>query len=87
MRAHITSTWPRRCAWRRAPLLLVLGVLALAIPATANAQAGTSADTVRDWNRFATAAVANAPTAPVMPGVGQPAHVIQRWCRAPSTTR
>ena len=77
MRAHaITNTWPRR-AWRRTPLLIVLSVCALAIPATANAQAGTSADTVRDWNRFATAAIANAPTAPVMPGVGQPAHLIQ----------
>ena len=47
------------------------------------------ADTVRDWNRYATEALANAPTAPVMPGVGQPPHLIQftwRWCRAPSTT-
>jgi hypothetical protein len=77
MRAHITSIWSRRYAWRRAPLLIVLSACALAVPVTANAQAGTSADTVRDWNRFATAAIANAPTAPVMPGVGQPAHVIQ----------
>ena len=80
MRAHtVTSmTRPRRYAWRRAPLLIVLSVFALAISATASvAQASASADTVRDWNRYATAAVANAPTAPVMPGVGQPAHLIQ----------
>ena len=80
MRAHtITNlTRPRRHAWRRAPLLIVLGICALAISATASvAQASAGADTVRDWNRYATAAVANPPTAPVMPGVGQPAHLIQ----------
>ena len=80
MRAHtVTSmTRQRRYAWCRAPLLIVLSVFALAISATASAaRASASADTVRDWNRYATAAVANAPTAPVMPGVGQPAHVIQ----------
>ena len=67
MRAHaITNTWPRS-AWRRTPLLIVLSVCALAIPATANAQAGTSADTVRDWNRFATAAIANARRRPSCP--------------------
>ena len=58
MRAHtITSTRPRRYTWRRAPLLIVLGICALAISATASvAQASASADTVRDWNRYATAA-------------------------------
>ena len=66
-----------RPAWRRA-LLIVLGVGALAISASASAaRASASADTVRDWNGYATAAIANAPTAPVMPGVGQPAHLIQ----------
>ena len=80
MRAHaVTSmTRPRRYAWRRTPLLIILGVCAFAISATASAaRASASADTVRDWNRYAMAALANPPTAPVMPGVGQPAHLIQ----------
>ena len=62
MRAHTVSsmTRPRRYASRRTPLLIVLSVFALAISATASAaQASASADTVRDWNRYATAAVAN----------------------------
>ena len=69
MRAHaVTSmTRPRRYAWCRAPLLIVLSICALAIPASA------SADTVRDWNRHALEALGNplAPTPPVVPGAGQ----------------
>jgi len=74
MRAHITTSMTRP-AWRRA-LLIVLTVCALAIPASASAaQAPTSADTVRDWNLYATNALGNPPTAPVMPGIGQPPQV------------
>ena len=74
MRAH-TSTSMTRPAWCRA-LLIVLGVCALAVPASASAaQSSTSADTVRDWNLYATNALGNPPTAPVMPGVGQPPQV------------
>ena len=70
MRAQtVTSmTRPRRYAWRRAPLLIVLGVFALGILATASAaRASASADTVRDWNRYATAALANARRHPSCP--------------------
>src|SRR5215208_5038006 len=74
MRAH-TSTSMTRPAWSRV-LLIVLGVCALAVPASASAaQSSTSADTVRDWNLYATNALGNPPTAPVMPGVGQPPQV------------
>jgi hypothetical protein len=56
--------------------LIVLGVCALAVPASASAaQASTSADTVRNWNLYATNALGNPPTAPVMPGIGQPPQV------------
>ena len=70
MRAHAVTTSvtrPRRYAWCRAPLLIVLGICALAVPASA------SADTVRDWNRHALEALANplAPTPPVVPGAAQ----------------
>jgi hypothetical protein len=54
--------------------LLVLSVFALAISATASAQAHTST-AVRDWNLYASNALGNPPTAPVMPGVGQAPHV------------
>jgi hypothetical protein len=74
MRAR-TITNLTRPAWRRV-LLIVLGVCALAIPATASAaQQSTSADTVRDWNLYAANALGNPPTAPVMPGIGQAPHV------------
>ncbi len=65
MRAHIVTsmTRPRRYAWCRAPLLIVLGICALAIPASASA----SADTLRDWNRHALEALGN-PTNPPVPG-------------------
>ncbi len=69
-------TW---MTWRTAScrvLLIALSVSAFAIPATASAaHAPTNAATVRDWNLYATNALGNAPTAPVMPGVGQPPHV------------
>jgi hypothetical protein len=72
MRAHTTtSIWSRRYAWRRAPLLLVLAVFALVIPATASAQAPSTAEAVRDWNLYANNALTNAPPAPGMPGIGQ----------------
>jgi hypothetical protein len=77
MDAHsiTTMTRPGRNAWSGV-LLIVLSVCALAIPATASAARPTaSADTVRDWNLYATNALANPPTAPVMPGAGQPPHV------------
>jgi hypothetical protein len=77
MDAHsiTTMTRPGRNAWSRV-LLIVLSVCALAIPATASAAPRTaSADTVRDWNLYATNALGNPPTAPVMPGAGQPPHV------------
>jgi hypothetical protein len=63
MRAHIVTsmTRPRPYAWCRAPLLIVLSICALAIPASA------SADTVRDWNRHALEALSN-PTNPPVPG-------------------
>ena len=64
MRAHAVTTSvtrPRRYAWCRAPLLIVLGICALAVPASA------SADTVRDWNRHALEALSN-PLAPPVPG-------------------
>jgi hypothetical protein len=52
MRAH-TITNLTRPAWRRL-VLLVLGVCALALPATAGAaQQSTSAEAVRDWNLYA----------------------------------
>jgi hypothetical protein len=74
MRAH-TITSMTRPAWCRV-LLIVVGVCALAVPASASAvQPTTSADTVRDWNLNATAALGNPPTASVMPGVGQAPHV------------
>ena len=69
MRVHTVTnmTRPRRYAWCRAPLLIVLGICALAIPASANA------DAVRDWNRHALEALGNplAPTPPVVPGAAQ----------------
>ncbi len=69
MRAHAVTrmTRPRRYAWCRAPLLIVLSICALAIPASA------SADAVRDWNRHALEALGNplAPTPPVVPGAAQ----------------
>ena len=72
MRAHVVTsmTRPRRYAWCRAPLLIVLGTCALAIPASASA----SADTVRDWNRHALEALGNPTNPPVpgpVPGAGQ----------------
>ncbi|MGC1813137.1 MAG: hypothetical protein WA696_03230, partial [Solirubrobacterales bacterium] len=74
MRAH-TITNLTRPAWRRL-VLLVLGVCALAIPATAGAaQQSTSAEAVRDWNLYAANALGNPATAPVMPGVGQAPQV------------
>ena len=74
MRAH-TITNLTRPAWRRL-VLLVLGVCALAIPATAGAaQQSTSAEAVRNWNLYAANALGNPPTAPVMPGVGQAPQV------------
>ena len=74
MRAH-TITNLTRPAWRRL-VLLVLGVCALAIPATAGAaQQSTSAEAVRDWNLYAANALGNPPTAPVMPGIGQAPQV------------
>jgi hypothetical protein len=51
-------------------LLIVLGVCALAVPATASAQSPTSA-TVRDWNLYASNALTNPSTAPDMPGIAQ----------------
>ena len=75
MRAHtITNTTRRGRNARCRALLIVLGVCALAIPATASAQSATSADTVREWNRHASDALINAPTA-TTPGAGQPPHV------------
>jgi hypothetical protein len=74
MRAR-TITNLTRPAWRRA-VLLVLGVCALALPATAGAaQQSPSAEAVRDWNLYAANALGNPATAPVMPGVGQPPQV------------
>src|SRR5262245_16700164 len=74
MRAH-TITNLTGPAWRRL-VLLVLGVCALALPATAGAaQQSTSAQAVRDWNLYAASALGNPPTAPVMPGVGQAPQV------------
>ena len=73
MRACITNR--SRRAWCRA-LLIVLGVCAVVVPASASAaQVSTSADTVRNWNLYATNALGNPPTAPVMPGIGQPPQV------------
>ena len=75
MRAHEPITNLTRPAWRRV-VLIVLGVCALAIPATAGAaQQSTSAEAVRDWNLYAANALGNPPTAPVMPGVGQAPQV------------
>ena len=89
MRAHTVTTSmtrPRRYAWCRAPLLIVLGICALAIPASA------SADTVRDWNRHALEALGN-PLAPTRarscpaPRRARPSpQFTWRWCRARSTT-
>ena len=74
MRAH-TITNLTRPAWRRL-VLIVLGVCALAIPATAGAaQQSASAEAVRDWNLYAANALGNPPTAPVMPGIGQAPQV------------
>ena len=74
MRAH-TITNLTRPAWRRL-VLIVLGVCALALPATAGAaQQSTSAEAVRDWNLYAANALGNPPTAPVMPGIGQAPQV------------
>src|SRR5829696_7887250 len=74
MRAH-TITNLTRPACRRL-VMLVLGVCALAIPATAGAaQQSTSAEAVRDWNLYAANALGNPPTAPVMPGIGQAPQV------------
>jgi hypothetical protein len=74
MRAHTIANMTTR-AWRRV-LLIVLGVCALANPATAGAaQKSTSAEAVRDWNLYAANALGNPPIAPVMPGVGQAPHV------------
>jgi hypothetical protein len=75
MRAHtINKTRRGRHAWCSA-LLIVLGVCALAIPATASATQSPTSATVQDWNLYATNALGNPPTAPVMPGVGQAPHV------------
>jgi hypothetical protein len=73
MRAH-TSTSITRRAWYRV-LLIVLGVCALAVPASASAAQSPTSATVRDWNIYATNALGNPPTAPVMPGAGQAPHV------------
>jgi hypothetical protein len=72
MRACITNM--SRRAWRSV-LLLVLGVCALTIPATASAGQSPTSAAVRDWNLYAANALGNPPTAPVMPGVGQAPHV------------
>jgi hypothetical protein len=72
MRTH-TITNPTPPAWCRA-LVIVVGICALAIPTSASAW-GRSPATVRDWNLYATSALGNPPTAPVMPGVGQAPHV------------
>jgi hypothetical protein len=69
-----TSTSMTRPAWCRV-LLIVLGVCALAVPASASAAQSPTSATVRDWNLYATNALGNPPTALVMPGVGQPPHV------------
>jgi PAP2 superfamily len=69
-----TGTSMTRHAWYRV-LLIVLGVCALAVPASASAaQPGTSADTIREWNLHATNALGNPSTAPV-PGAGLAPHV------------
>jgi PAP2 superfamily len=68
-----TGTSMTRHAWYRV-LLIVLGVSALAVPATASAQSPTSADTIREWNLHAMNALGNPSTAPV-PGAGQAPHV------------
>jgi PAP2 superfamily len=72
MRACITNM-SRRAWWR--VLLIVVSICALAIPATASAGHSSTRATVRDWNLYATNALGNPPTAPVMPGVGQAPHV------------
>jgi PAP2 superfamily len=64
-----TSTSMTRHAWHRV-LLIVLGVCALAVPASASAAQSTSA-TVRDWNLYASNALTNPSTAPDMPGIAQ----------------
>jgi hypothetical protein len=64
-----TSTSMTRHAWYRM-LLIVLGVCALAVPASASAAQSTSA-TVRDWNLYASNALTNPSTAPDMPGIAQ----------------
>ncbi len=75
MRAHtINMTRRGRTALCRV-LLIVLGVCALAVPASASAAQSPTSATVRDWNRYATNALGNPPTAPVMPGVGQAPQV------------
>jgi hypothetical protein len=78
MRAHtVTSmTRPRRYAWCPAPLLIVLSICALAIPATVSAHQSPTNATVRDWNRHAVEALSNATDAPT-PGAGQTPGVSQ----------
>src|ERR687898_2106463 len=75
MRAHtINKTRRGRHAWCSA-LLIVLAVCVLAVPASASAAQSPTSATVQDWNLYATNALGNPPTAPVMPGVGQAPHV------------
>ena len=75
MRAHtINKTRRGRHAWCSA-LLIVLAVCVLAVPASASAAQSPTSATLRDWNLYATNALGNPPTAPVMPGVGQAPHV------------
>ncbi len=71
MRAHTVTrkARPRRYAWCRTPLLIVISICALAIPVSASAP-----HTVRDWNRHAIEALGNPTTPPVpgpVPGAGQ----------------
>ena len=78
MRAHTVTrmTRPRRYAWCRAPLLIVLSICALAIPASASAHQSPTNATVRDWNRHAVEALSNATDAPT-PGAAQTPGVSQ----------
>jgi hypothetical protein len=72
MRAR-SSTSMTRPAWYRV-LLIVLGVCALAVPASASAGQSPTSATVREWNLHAMNALGNPATAPV-PGAGQAPHV------------
>ncbi len=75
MRAHTITNTTRTGRTARCVFLIVLGVCALAIPASASAGQSPTSATVQDWNLYATNALGNPPTAPVMPGVGQAPHV------------